>query len=276
MANNKPLISIVMPVYNAQRFLPRAVESILTQTFKDFELVAVDDASTDKSLEILKKYQNKDNRIRIIQNNSNLQIALSLNRGVGEARSDIIARMDADDISLPERLETQYKYLKSHPKVAIVGANIIVIDENEKQISTREYPEKTNELKKIMFKYSPFAHPVVMFKKKAFEEFGGYDVTKVPCEDIDLWFKLGSKYEFATVQEYVLKYTIVKNSNSNKKLKALELLGFRIKLNAIKKYGYKPGFYDALYNAAQFITLWFMPSTLRVWLYNFLRSNKII
>lgn len=272
----KPLVSVVMPAYNAEHYIARAIESILNQTFKNFELLIIDDASTDKTKEIIKRFRKKDHRIVLVENKQNLQISKTLNLGIGLAKADVVARMDADDLSLPDRLKLQYEYLEKHPKIAIVGANIIVVDEKGNQLSTREYPESSKDLKKVMFRYSPFAHPVVMFRKKAFEKFGGYDSKMVPCEDIDLWFKLGSKYEFGTVPEYVMKYTILKNSNSNKKLKDLELLGFEIKLRAIKEYGYKPGVFDILYNSAQFVTLWFMPSSARIWLYNFLRSRKII
>lgn len=278
MVSNRPLVSVVMPAYNAEEFIASAIESILNQTLRNFELIIVDDFSNDKTSRIIKKYQEKDSRIRVITNEKNLQIANSLNKGVASAKADLIARMDADDESLPKRLELQYHYLNLHPEVAVVGANIFIIDKNGRTFSKREYPEKNIDLKKVMFRYSPFAHPVVMFRKKAFNEFNGYDTSRVPCEDVDLWFKLGSKYKFGTVPEFVLNYRIIQNSgsNSNKKLKALELLGFKIKFDAIRKYGYKPGFYDIIYNFCEFITLWFMPAPLRVWTYNFLRSNKLI
>lgn len=271
-----PAVSVIMPAYNAEKYIARAIESILNQTLSDFELIIIEDASSDHTSKIVNKYSKIDKRIRVINHKRNLQIAQSLNEGVELSRSNIVARMDADDISLPERLELQYKYLKSHPKVAVLGANILIIDDRGNIISKREYPESDKDLKSVMFRYSPFAHPVVMFRKNVFKEFGGYDVFKVPCEDIDLWFKIGSKYTFATVPEFVMKYTIIKNSNSNKKLKNLELLGLKVKIEAIKKYGYRPNFLDILYNSGQYLSMWFMPANLRVWTYNFLRSHKII
>lgn len=269
-----PLISVVMPVYNAEKYLSLSIDSILNQTFKDFELVIINDGSKDSSLKIIKKY--KDKRIRVVNNKKNLKIAKSLNKAVKLARSNIIARADADDIYVPKRLELQYKIMIKNQKIVIVGSNMKIINEKGEKISKREYPESDKELKRLMFRYSPFGHPVVMFRKKEFLEFGGYDHNKVPCEDIDLWFKIGSKYEFATVNKYLINYRVYSGSSSNKKLKQLELLGFQVKWMAVRNYGYRLSVYDAFYNFGQFITLWVMPSKVRVWTYNFLRSNKLI
>lgn len=274
--SRRPPVSVIMPAYNVERYVTRAVESILNQTFKDFELIIINDASEDGTPEILKRYQRLDKRIRVVNNEKRLQIAASLNKAVSLAKADIIARMDADDISLPKRLELQYSFLQKNPDVAVLGANIIIVDKDSKPISKRDYPETSEALKKVMFRYSPFAHPVVMFRKKIFLEFGGYNLSMVPCEDIDLWFKIGSKHKFATIPQPILKYTILPDSSSNKNLIPLELLGFEIKIKAIRKYGYKPGVYDIIYNLGEFITLWFMPTNFRVWIYNFLRSNKLI
>lgn len=269
-------MTVIMPTFNVDKFIARAIESMLSQTFKDFELIIIDDASTDGTLEIARSYAKKDSRIKIVVNEKNLQVATTLNKGIKIAKSQIIARMDPDDISFPERLEKQFTFMKKHPNIAIVGTNILIINELGELISKREYPDKSNKLKKLMFKYSPFAHPTVMFRKKIFQEFGGYSVSMVPCEDIDLWFKIGSKYEISNIQEYLLKYTLIKTSNSHNDLRYLELLGFKIKIDAIRRYGYRPSAYDVAYNLLEFLTLWLMPASFRIWMYDFLRSHKII
>jgi len=270
----RPLISVVMPAYNAEKYISQAIESILNQSLTNFELLIINDGSTDSTLRIVRSF--RDKRIRVVTNRKNLKIAKSLNKAVRLSKAGLIARMDADDISLPDRLEKQYRLLSERPGVAIVGANMIIVDEDGRRISKREYPSEDGELKRLMFRYSPFGHPVVVFRKKAFMEFGGYDPTKVPCEDIDLWFRLGSRYNFATVPEYLIKYRILKFSTSHSKLRDLELLGFKVKLNAITQYGYRPSFYDVVYNFGQFITLWLTPASMRVWMYNFLRSRNLI
>jgi glycosyltransferase involved in cell wall biosynthesis len=274
--NQLPEISIVMSVYNAEKQLENSLNSIINQSFGNFEFIIVNDCSTDKTNEILERYSKKDKRIKIFNNKKNLQIAKSLNIAVKKSRAEIVARMDADDISYLNRLKIQLNFLKTHPNVAIVGANMWVIDEKGRIISRREYCTESKKLKKVIFRYSPFAHPAVMFRKNVFLEFGGYDSKLVPCEDIDLWFKIGSKYEFANIPKFLLKYRLVMDSNSHRQLKGLELLGFKIKLKAIKKYGYRPSAVDVIYNFMQFVSLWFMPSSLRLRLYDLLRSNNII
>jgi len=273
---NSTKVSVVMPVYNCDKYVGAAIESILHQTFQDFEFIIVDDASTDKTYSILKKYAKIDPRIRLFRNRKNLQIANTLNKAVSLAKSDIIVRMDADDFSYPKRIEYQYKFLIKHPKIVVVGTNMDIMDDSESVVSKREYATESKALKRIAFRYSPFAHPSVAFRKHIFEEFGGYDPKMVPCEDIDLWFKIGSKYEFANIPKTLIKYRLIISSNSHKKLKELELLGFKIKIRAIREYGYKISPRDAVFNLVQFISLWFMPAKTRIYLYDFLRSRRII
>ncbi len=275
MRQKNPKISVIMPAYNAELYIARAIESILNQTFQDFELIIVDDHSKDKTNLIANKYQKIDKRIRIYTNKYNLKISKTLNKAISLCKADIIARMDADDVSDKTRFNLQYRFLKTHPKVAIVGSFMKVIDGFGKEIAERKYPITSKEMKGIMFRYSPFAHPSVMYRKKLVQEFGGYD-EDLACEDTDLWFKLGSKYDFANIPKYLLKYTLVDTASSFKKLRKIELDGLKIKLKAIKKYNFKPSLYDLIYNLAEYSTIWFMPPSFRIWLYTKLRSNRFI
>ncbi len=275
-STNKPLVSVVMPVFNGERFIAKAIESILNQTLKNFEFIIVNDASTDKSLEIISKYKKKDQRIRLIDNKRNIHMSLSLNLGINQAKSDLIARMDQDDIAFPNRLKIEHTFMKSHPKVAIVGSDIVTIDQFDQVTGKRTYQTKSDSLKKTMLRYSPFAHPTVMMRKKVFEQMGGFDPEMVPCEDTEFWFRLGSKHEFASIPNFLLKYRVAVNSLSHTNIRNIELKGFKIKLNAIRKYGYKPNLYDIVYNLLQFATAWLMPSEARFKLYDFLRSRNLI
>lgn len=276
MKTKKPLVSVVMPVFNAELFVARAIESIQQQTLKDYEFIIIDDASFDKTAMIVKQYAKKDPRIRFYRNKRNLQHARTLNICVKLAKTDYIARMDADDISLARRLETQFMFLQRNPRVAIVGNDILIIDLEGKIIGKRTYPPTSAQLKRIMFLYSPFAHPTVMFRKKIFQKLGGYDPKMAPCEDIELWFRLGKENEFASIQRILLKYRLYFSSVSHHSVQKTELLGFKIKLRAVKEYGYRPSRYDIFYNMLQFLTLWVMPNKMRIDLYNFLRGRKII
>lgn len=265
-----------MPVHNAQKYITIAIESILNQTLKEFELIIINDNSKDKTLEILKFFSKKDSRIKIINNETRLNIANSLNKGIGFAKSEIIARMDSDDISLPDRLEIQYKLINSSKNIAVVGANIMLIDSEGKEIGLRNYPDSSEKLKNCLFRYSSFAHPVVMFRKKMFDEVDRYDPQYSPTEDLDLWFRLGRNYKFRSVPRTLLKYRLDEKSSSHKALKDVEILVFKIRLKAMTKYGYLPSFYDVIYNLVQFITLWITPSEYRIKIYNILRNSNLI
>jgi len=275
LKKQRPLVSVIMPAYNAEKFAEKAIQSILNQTLKNFELIIINDASSDKTLSIIKKFQKNDSRIKIITNNKNLQIASSLNIGIKHARSNFIARMDIDDFSYPDRLLQQYNLLKSNEKVAVVGTDMIIVDRQDKEISKREYPTESHELKKLMFRYSPFGHPTVMMRKDIFHNVGGYNETKVPCEDIDLWFKIGKDFEFASIGKALLRYR-QKSSYGYMQQRDLELKTLQVRLQAWRKYDYAFSLYDLFYNITQFLTLWILPSNIRIFLYNFMRSRKYI
>lgn len=273
---DKPLVSVVMSIYNTERYLAQSIKSILSQTLVNFELIIVNNGSTDKTSQMLNKFKKKDKRIILINNSVKLRIGESLNNAINHARSTIIARMDPDDISLTNRLEVQYTFMKNNPDVTILGNDIIIIDEHGKVTGKRTYPTSSKELKKTLFRYSSFAHPTVMFKKQAFKKVGGYNPDKHPCEDIDLWFRLGKDHKFASIPIFLLKYRVLINSGSHQNLTHTEFLGLKIKIEAIRKYGYRPVLYDVIYVILQFATLWFMPFATRIRLYNLLRGKNLI
>lgn len=265
-----------MPAYNAEKYIEKAVQSVLNQSFHDLELIIVDDASKDNTFTIMKKLKRSDKRIRIYKNKENLQIAKTLNKCLILSKADMVARMDADDYALPTRIKDQYDYLNRHKKVAVVGANIDVVDETGEKLFVRTYPTSSKDLKGVLFRYSPFAHPVVMYRKSIVLENKGYSYGIYPCEDLDLWFRIGSKNDLGSINKTLLEYTFFKNSSSHNNLKEVELLTFKIRLNAILKLGYRPSLYDAIYNILQYLTLWFIPPRLRIKMYNSLRSKNVI
>jgi len=266
-----PKISVVMPAYNAEKYIAEAIESILNQTFRDFEFIIIDDASTDNTGKIIAEYAKKDNRIKVFTNEKNLYISKTLNLGLSCAQSEIIARMDADDISLPERLEKQYKKITENNDIAVVGTYIRVINEKGDFLYIRKYPLEDKKLKRNMFKYSPFAHPVVMYRKKVVIEFRGYLPVYSPSEDLNLWFRVGTKYKFATVPEVLFEYRFFSDSHSNRKLKTVEIKTLKMRWYAYRHQGYKPSFFDVIYNIGQASTLFIMPTKMRISLFNFIR-----
>jgi len=173
MFKNTPKISVIMPFYNCERYLGQAIESILTQTFNDFELILINDASTDNSDSIAKRYLN-DQRVVYIKNNYNKKIVKNLNLGLSIARAEIIARMDGDDISHPDRLEKQYSYLLAHKVIVLIGSFAELIDSNGRVVGQMIKPTSPEMIKKTAFYYAPFVHPAIMIRRGVLEAVGCY------------------------------------------------------------------------------------------------------
>ncbi len=199
-----PAVSVLMAVYDGERYLRQAVESILRQTFSDFEFLAVDDGSTDGTADILRSY--RDPRFRLFRNPRNLGLAACLNRGIDEARGRYIARMDADDISLPERLARQVVFLDEHPEIGACGAWYRVFGERDQEI---RLPTDADEIKCRLFFYNVLAHPAVVLRTEAFREAGlRYDVSYGTSQDYDLWVRASRRFPLANVGEFLLLFRV--------------------------------------------------------------------
>lgn len=184
-------ISVIMSVYNDSAYLKKAIDSILNQTFVNFEFIICDDCSSDESLTILKEYEKKDKRIKVLHNIENLGLAASLNRCLEVASAPYIARMDSDDISMPERLETEHDFLVKHQNYDVVGSKCKVIDENGNIY--KEFLIHNGEITMLdALKKVSIIHPTVMMRKRAVLEVNGYTVNALTnrAEDYDLWCKL--------------------------------------------------------------------------------------
>src|SRR4051794_6460824 len=170
-----PAVSIIMAVYNAEEFLAAAVESILAQTFRDFEFIVIDDGSTDRSAELLRKYAEKDNRLRLISR-PNKGLTASLNEGVQLARGELIARMDADDVARADRLQIQVDYLRAHPEVVLLGGAYELIDGAGRMLTTIRPPSDDATLQEhALSGRTPICHPLAMMRRDAVIRAGGYD-----------------------------------------------------------------------------------------------------
>ena len=179
----KPKISVIMSVYNGMPFLKEAVESVLKQTYKNFEFIIIDDGSKDKSWQHLKSL--KDARIKIIKNKKNLGLAASLNKALRHTLGDYVARMDADDVSYPERLTTQIKYMEKNPQIDICGSFVSVIDKDGKIIGQIKKPLTDSKIKKELFWLPPLLHPTWFARKEVFEKLNGYDEKWDYVEDFE-------------------------------------------------------------------------------------------
>ena len=193
---NDPKISVIMAVYNGERHLRDAVDSILNQTFKDFEFIIINDGSIDSTQEILELYS--DPRIVLIHQ-EHMGFTKSLNKGIHLANGKYIARQDADDISMPERLGKQLAFLESYDNVALLGTAAKIIDDKGVYLQTRKYPCDNLSIQEGIKHYNFFCHGSVMFKRKIFFDLGGYREFFSTAQDYDLWLRFAEKFEVANL-----------------------------------------------------------------------------
>ncbi len=193
-------VSVVTTVYNGEPYMDRALPSILAQTYKDFEWVIVDDGSEDRTGELLQQVAAKDARIKILTP-GRLGRTKALNFAVENAQGEYIVQQDWDDISYPERIEKQVTFLEAHPRVGVVGSFYVIVDEIRQERFIRKPPIKHEDIIKAMARYIPFAHTLVTFRKKAWEDAGGYPLVK-DIEDLMLWIAIAKAgWKLANIPE---------------------------------------------------------------------------
>ena len=239
---DRPKVSVVMSVYNGEKYLREAVESILNQTFKDFEFIIVNDGSTDKTEEILESYV-VDERVKIISQ-ENLGLTKSLNKAIRFSKGEYIARMDADDISHPNRLELQTAFLDQFNDVAIVGTACYQIDEDGNLIKTVQKPIQDDEIKANIFMESPFIHGAVMCRRKSLEKIGWYREKFKYSQDYDLWLRAAENFRLHNLPTILYKLRMgqdritVKNSTDEQfyTLLALEDALNRRRENCVERF----------------------------------------
>ena len=202
-----PRVSVVMAVRNGVPYLEQAVDSILAQTFTDFEFVIIDDGSTDSTPEVLQRYQAADRRVRVYHQ-ENMGLTPSLNRGCARARGAYLARMDSDDIAFRQRLEQQVEFLDRHLEVALVGSSVMRIDELGREIKRSTCPTSHAEIVRTLAEYNCFTHPTVMLRKDMLAVVGGYREAYRQAQDYDLWLRLAERYKLANLADPLLYYRV--------------------------------------------------------------------
>lgn len=221
-----PLISVILPVYNGEKHLKEAIESVLAQDFKDFEFIIINDGSTDKSLDIIKIFN--DQRIKIISRD-NKGLIYSLNEGIKTSSGDYIARMDCDDICFPNRFSTQIKSFEMG--VDMVGSWAIKINENGDSLGLMSYPPVTNTaIKKFFIKHNPFIHPSVMIKKSVLMEVGLYNHNFKHIEDYELYSRILKKFKAINIDQPLIKYRVSSTGITKKYNLFIRLQGLRVRL----------------------------------------------
>lgn len=224
-----PAVSVVMSVHDGERYLAAAIDSVLEQTLRDLELVVIDDGSTDSSPQILAAYASRDKRV-VVHSQQQAGLATSLNRGVAHSRSSLIARLDADDVAAPERLELQVEHLERNPEIGLVGGAVAFVDEDGRRFGHARYPATDAEIREAFETTTPFVHSAVTMRRSAFEAAGGYRPALPHAEDLDLWLRLSARSQLANLEETVVSYRIHPRQSTVTELErqALSALGARV------------------------------------------------
>ena len=205
---NSPPLSVVMVVCNVERFLAESVESILTQSFTQFEFIVVDFGSTDDSYSIISSYAAKDSRMKI-HTIPHCSLAEARNTGCVLAQGRYFAIMDADDVSTPDRLKLEFEFMERNPEIGLVGGGTEWIDEAGRVLlRDNHFPAENHKIRAALLTESPFCQPTVLIRREAFIEVGGYRAAFVEAEDYDLWLRIAERFEVANLPRVVLKYRI--------------------------------------------------------------------
>ena len=203
-----PLISVVMPMFNTRRYVEQAIESILSQTLGDFELLAVDDGSTDDTADLVDRISRRDARVKVIRV-ANRGATAAMNVGVERASGEFIARFDADDISLPQRFEKQVRFLQDHPEYVAVGSAVLMIDADGRPLRRATWPtthEANDQALMMGDNQGGLPHPAAMIRASAMRRIGGYREKFVVSQDKDLWLRLGEIGRLENLPEVLVHY----------------------------------------------------------------------
>lgn len=213
-----PKVSVIMPAYNAERTLTEAIESILAQEFRDFELIIVDDGSSDSTATILERYARSDARIVILTNAVNQGISRSRNRALTAVRGDYVACLDSDDVAEPTRLEEQLAFMSKNPDCVLLGSDLTIIDEASAIVGRRVYPHTDQELRSALPRYNPFAQPASMFRTELARKVGGFRDDLPLCEDYDFFFRLAEHGKVINLAQPLTRYRVSTTQSKTKRL----------------------------------------------------------
>lgn len=266
----EPLVSVIMPNFNCEKYLSEAIESILNQSYKNFEFIIIDDCSTDNSWNIIQKYAKLDKRIKAFRNERNLRIVRTRNKGftLCDESCEYLAIFDSDDISMSKRLEEEVEFLENNKDYGVVGSNLFIVDESSKIVGRRDYVENFEiRDRRILFK-SPLAQPSVLIRREVLDGLdlkyssdGKFDRSR----DFDLWVKIGDSFKVKNLQKRLLKYRISSFQGKKKCLKQT----IRSTIQVQKKWMFKRDYFSfflIFYVLLEYFLL-LLPSIFVLWLF---------
>lgn len=270
-ANNELKISVLIPSFNVANYVEEAVESILKQSFQEFEIVIVDDCSTDNTWAILQKYANHQ-KIRLYKNDFNIGISRTRNKLISLSNSKYIVWQDSDDVSYTYRLEHQFKYMEENPEVGISAGYLEFFDETG-TLSIREYPTDDKELRKMIFKFSPVPQPAAIIRRECFKAVGYFPEASPVAEDLAMSFQIGTKYKFGNLPEVLIKYRQTPTNVTHTKLRIMEMYSVFLRYLYFKNPSYRSTISDKLFNMTQYFLIFLIPTKMKIAAFNFFRNS---
>lgn len=266
-----PKVSVVIPAYNAEKYIGEAIRSVIDQDFLDFELLVIDDCSTDSTVAMVEEMVSKDSRIRLIRNLKNLGPGATRGVGVDNAVGEFIAWLDADDVAKTNRLSSQIALLESDSKIGVVGGFIQFFSEGSLG-KTRKYDLKDEILRSKIFRQNPVATPASTFRSAVYKSVGNYKDLRY-CEDLEMLMRVGTAFKFANVNEVLVRYRQLESSLTRMNIRKMEALAISIRLQYRNHPSYRFGLVDWLFLSGQKLTLW-MPARLRMWFFSIIRGDQ--
>jgi len=258
-----PKVSVIMPAYNSEKYIGTAIESILNQTYKDFEFIIVNDCSTDNTLQTIQSYSKKDRRIKVIDSKVNLKVGKAGNKALQEAKGDYIVRLDSDDWSYPERIEKQVKYMDEHPDIVLSSGNMEICDEKLNVKNRSNLPTQPEEIMRVLLQYNPTVHSAMIYKRKEALELGGYSLDA--AEDYMLVIDMSSKGKLGNLDDILVKYRVSNNSVSSQKAKDMHIATLLCAFKGHLKYGYPITFKTKVITLVRLFIAYFVPYS--IWRY---------
>ena len=266
-----PLVSVVIPVYNGSLYLEETITSVIINTYTPYEIILVDDGSTDTSATICQKLASKHKEIRFFGSPKNHGLSKTLNFAIHQAKGKYIARINQDDLMLPDRLIKQVAFLGANPNHVAIGGSITLFTDTDKLIDTTNFPITDEEIKKRWLYFSPFADPAVMYRKSSFEKTDGYIQDFWPVDDVHMWYQLGKLGKLANLPDVVtyVRWHTQAGSIKNHKTQTQKL--FKLHLWAAKNVE-KPSPIIWIFWLAQYFAGYIFPAQFNWWLFRQMRK----
>lgn len=276
LKGKKPLVSVIMPVYNAGAYLREALQSVLDQTYKNIEVIAYNDGSTDNSLQTLLEFKLKEPRLRVYSHPKRLGTGETSNRAITKAKGELIARMDADDLIPEGRIQKQVKFLLDNPHIVVVGGQVELVSEDGSPIITKHFPQNHNEILNMSFISMPIQQGAMMINTSLLpRNFSWYNTKYNTSEDLDLFFRLFNYGQGANLKDVILFYRQHgKSITQAENPKEIFFNAYRVRQLAILKYNYKISLLARFTSAFQYSLIFLLPESFIYPIYYFWRGLK--